>query len=397
MLSRKETTQIKGFAVILLVMHHSLAFIKRQPNGYHLKPLISLQINGLSFFEQLGHFGKICVPLFLFLGGYGLFASKFKKEGGEVSILHGFSKTTVRLFTSLWKVFVFFIPIGLLFFHAPGAYCEEEYIYQAFSDRSAYAFFSNFFSWSTTYNGEWWFFKYYLFCVFLGYVFLELFKRKKNFYTEIFAVIVWSILVGHIFPFIRAHIGTQEFLGNPLFDQLFAYNTETYWNSSMLFMGIVFAKYNVFTTWKNLLKERMFLEKKLLSLLGMVSVFILRIIVLKYGLDLILVPLFAFCVIVFLEDFKWLVRCFGFIGKHSTNIWLVHTFYCYYFITTAKIVYATRNAFFSLLTLMVMCILTSMFLEFFWKCAGKGYNYIRIKASTASLEKNEADAPQKPE
>lgn len=376
MLSRQQTTQVKGIAVIFLVMHHCLPFSTRQPYGLELKSMLPFGFGGLPLYEQFGHFGKICVPLFLFLGGYGLFASKVKRTGEDVSILYGFSKTTIRLFTALWKVFVFFIPIGLIFFHAPGQYCEEHYVWNAFSDRSAFAFFSNFFAWSTSYNGEWWFFKYYLFCVFLGYVFIEMFQHRKNFYTEVFAVIIWEIVSAHVFPFFGAHLESYGLSGNPLFEQLFAYNTEKFWNSSMLLMGVVFAKYDIFGTWRNLLKERLFVEKKILSVLGLISVFILRMSVLRYGMDLILVPFFAFCVIVFFEDFKYLSKGAQFVGKHSTNIWLVHTFYCYYFVTTAKIVYATRNPLVSVLTLMAMCLVTSVLLELFWKWIGKGYQLV---------------------
>ena len=374
MLSRQQTTQVKGIAVILLVMHHCLPFSKRQPYGLELKFMLPFGFGGHPIYEQLGIFGKICVPLFLFLGGYGLYASKVKKEGEDISILYGFSKTTIRLFTALWKVFVFFIPIGLIFFHAPGQYCEEHYIWNAFSDRSAFAFFSNFFAWSTSYNGEWWFFKYYLFCVFFGYVFIEIFKRSKNFYSEVFSVIIWSILAAHVFPFFGTLLESNGLSGNPLFEQFFAYKSE--WNSSMLLMGIVFAKYDIFGTWRSLIKERMFVEKKILSVFGFVSVFILRMSVLGYGMDLLLVPFFTFCVIVFLEDIKWLSKGAQFAGKHSTNIWLVHTFYCYYYVTTAKIVYATRNPLISVLTLIAMCLVTSVLLELFWKWAGKGYKFL---------------------
>ena len=69
LLTKNDTRVIKGAAVILMLMHHMWAFQERIADG-GLKGLIPL--GNTYLFVFLGHFGKVCVPLFFFLGGYGL-------------------------------------------------------------------------------------------------------------------------------------------------------------------------------------------------------------------------------------------------------------------------------------------------------------------------------------
>ncbi|WP_270595131.1 hypothetical protein, partial [Faecalibacillus faecis] len=67
-----------------------------------------------------------------------------------------------------------------------------------------------------------------------------------------------------------------------------------------------------------------------------------------------------------------------FIGKNSTNMWLTHTFYCYYFYPFVKIVYGSRNALVAFITLVILSLITSILIDIFWKYISKLYNQIHM-------------------
>ena len=103
-ISREDTKWIKGIAIILMLMHHLWAFPERIAGG-ELKYLFTFF--GESSIAYFGAFGKICVSLFFFIGGYGTYLSYAGKEFDIVGKLK-------KLYISYWKVFVVFIPLAFL-------------------------------------------------------------------------------------------------------------------------------------------------------------------------------------------------------------------------------------------------------------------------------------------
>ena len=75
---KKDTKIIKGIAIILMLYHHLFAFPERINETYI--SLFSIHQKTISFL--IGDFGKLCVAIFIFLGGYGTYITyKEKKEG----------------------------------------------------------------------------------------------------------------------------------------------------------------------------------------------------------------------------------------------------------------------------------------------------------------------------
>ena len=97
--SRTDTKIIKGVAIILMLMHHLWAFPDRIAGGA-LNTVFN--IFGESSAVFFGLFGKICVSLFFFLGGYGVYMQSKKSE---FTILSNIKK----LCLAYWKVFIVFI------------------------------------------------------------------------------------------------------------------------------------------------------------------------------------------------------------------------------------------------------------------------------------------------
>ncbi len=73
MFTRENTKQVKGIAILLMLVHHLYTFADRIPYGLEIAS--QYYISGMELTVIIGSFGKICVSIFMFLGGYGLYAS----------------------------------------------------------------------------------------------------------------------------------------------------------------------------------------------------------------------------------------------------------------------------------------------------------------------------------
>ena len=87
--------------------------------------------------------------------------------------------------------------------------------------------------------------------------------------------------------------------------------------------------------------------------------------------DVVLVPALAVFLSAFFDSLKGLKLVFAFLGRHSTNIWLIHTFFCYYFLGPAKLVYCTRCVWIDLAILLALSLGASALLELFYNYLGK--------------------------
>lgn len=96
--SKKDTLVIKGIAILLMMYHHCF----RDESLYR-----NFEISFFPFSEhyvvKLATVGKICVPLFAFLSGYGLYLSYTNsKEKGTEWALRRYLKT----FSGFWLIWV---------------------------------------------------------------------------------------------------------------------------------------------------------------------------------------------------------------------------------------------------------------------------------------------------
>lgn len=61
---------MKGIALLLMLACHLWAFPDRIP--YEVKIGTNIYVSDMELTVAIGTFGKICVPIYMFLGGYGL-------------------------------------------------------------------------------------------------------------------------------------------------------------------------------------------------------------------------------------------------------------------------------------------------------------------------------------
>ncbi len=97
-------------------------------------------------------------------------------------------------------------------------------------------------------------------------------------------------------------------------------------------MGMICAKYNVYGKLLNFFYNK--INIKIISIIALIISVVIRVIfsntATSMNVDFIVVPIFVFAVTTLLYDTS-ISKFFILMGKHSTNIWLSHTFWCYYF------------------------------------------------------------------
>ena len=101
-----------------------------------------------------------------------------------------------------------------------------------------------------------------------------------------------------------------------------------------------------------------------------------RVFISSTSFDILLVPIFLLAAITIINMFSHLGTVFAYIGKHSTNIWLTHSFYCYYFGPFAKLVYKSKNFIIDYLVLLALSLVTSILLNLFLEYVKVCYQHI---------------------
>lgn len=370
MLSREDTKSLTGIAILLMLAHYLFAYTERIP--WKMEVTTSIVISGKELTMIVGEFGSICVAVFMFLGGYSLFVSCVSRKNGTVQVKNILYHKIIRLYSAYWKVFLIFVPVGFLFFGGQQQYCNSWSQCTRFIENSFLVTIPEFFGVTSYINSEWWLFRTYLFALFEGFIFIELFKNKRDLYRECAAIIIWNILISQVFPALTALPAFYGLSSNIWYQNLFMINEY----ASGFFVGIVFAKYDVFTSWKRLFENRKKVEKIVLSLFAAAGVVYLKVYSLPSSCDLLLAPIFVMACAIFVEETGVFKRILMFLGGYSTNMWLIHSFYCYYFYFFVKIVYGLKNPVISMVILTILSLGSSILVDLFWKGVKKGYTFL---------------------
>lgn len=379
--TREDTSAIKGIAIIMMLLHHLAGFTNRFPVGFDGFYSKSDWFVKEGFLTTLAFNMNFCVALFLFLGGYGMYLRVQKNS-------YSLTASILGLFKRYWKIFVIFVPIAFIFFSRSGDGVSElasRYKYENIRQLIT-IITSNFTMLSYSINAEWWFMRTYICALLVGAVYIRLTKKINNFSGEILLVFLLDMFFRSVLP----ALPKLEVLSGLSYNFFFGrFISETSVISSF-FAGIVFAKYSGIIRMKELMSRVPF--KSVLGLSGAFIVIWSRCFVVNGALDAVYAPVFTVFMSVFFDSLKPMKKFWKVIGMHSTNMWLVHSFYCYYFLEATHIVYSTRNVWIDLGILASMSFLTSILVELFYKYLFKGAAYISSK-----LPKNKAALTPEPQ
>ena len=321
-LSLNDTQVLKGVALLLLLCHHC---------WYTGEGFDDVFVYGKPIFKQIGIFGKLCVSLFVFLSGYGLTIGAIKNNGVG-NIMHFYRKRYVKLMINYWLIWLLFVPLGVFFFDRsfPSVY-GDNYVFKALAD--FFGVHSIVIGNVHGYNSTWWFYS----CIILFYLFYPLIWKYRKFW---FLTIPLTLLVPEV-------CGAIPLRHGGVWGYLFSY-------SLSFVCGMLFAN-------SDLPSVKFSIGAKCF----MVGIFLLicffRLKASNTVLWDSLICVWGVFVYQQWSRLEYVSKTFAFLGRHSFNIFLFHTFiYVYYF---HDYIFWSRNPILIFATLLMVSIIISVLIE----------------------------------
>lgn len=304
--SLRDTNALKGLAIILMFYHHLFAFPERLPKGIRYEALFEL--SGVSSAYAVAAIGKICVAIFVFLGGYGTYLSCTRSESFRTVV----GKRARSMYSALWSVFAVFIPLCIIF--------DIDRVTANYGDMLL-----NFLGLKTSYNREWWFFAPYLILILFIPIIKKLADKSRNLAIGLAAVCIVTAFSEFAFPYLTEISGLVGYERSLLY--VLMKNTLKILPGFM--GGCVFARYDLLTKIKTRFSGNAGYSIGALVLTA--AVVCVRAVV-GENFDYLLVMLFVPSITVALNNKvgRYIHSFFNIIGKESTDMWLVHSFYCFY-------------------------------------------------------------------
>ena len=331
--TRQHTDIAKGIAILLMLYHHLFVLQER----IHCEYFSVLNIFGFNVEVTLANFSKLCVCIFVFLTGYGLYYSLIKYSE---NIFLSYKKLIKRAFSFLfnyWVIFLTFIPIGI---------CLGVYKFDI-SDILCAFLGAN----TSRYSSEWWYISQYLVLLFIFPSLNYLFSKAKLYKK----IIVLSV---YIMVYALAKISTSIFSNNVFFDYYIGKLKPSFVIITFV-VGFLCAKYDIYSKTISLLNKYR-LNKTIFSVCILIISIIIRVMFSNNAegmhVDFIVVPMFIVGSTTLLYN-TCISKILIYLGKHSTNMWLTHTFWCYYF--WQPIVFLPYVSTFIFIWLIVLSLLTS--------------------------------------
>mgnify|MGYP000611299480 FL=1 len=350
--TKEHTMQMKGIAIIILLFHHCFLNTQRwatvpyeklaTTKGWGYYPISFAPFSSHTI-QYLASFSKICVAMFVFMTGYGMWVS-YESQKKKTTMSNYIKKRMVTLMTGFLIIFVvteiLAIPTG------------------RFIEVYGHDFRS------------------------VVYMIIDALGLAKLLGTPLFCLTWWymslAIVLIMIFPFVHSIMEKYQWVvvvasiivpracgfgqSTDLFRYLLAYT-----------LGMYFAQHDLLARIKEKFMEQN-VAGKLLSLI--VSLIGLAVIIKcrqnawigwKYldfwdGVAAMYVIVISY---IYILNGKWIVKGLGFLGKHSMNIFLIHSFYRDVFFH--EFTYSFYYAWLDYIVLMAISLVTSIVLEWFKK------------------------------
>lgn len=350
--TKEHTMQMKGIAIIILLFHHCFLNAQRwatvpyeklaTTKGWGYYPISFAPFSSHTI-QYLASFSKICVAMFVFMTGYGMWVS-YESQKKKTTMSNYIKKRMVTLMAGFLIIFVvteiLAIPTG------------------RFIEVYGHDFRS------------------------VVYMIIDALGLAKLLGTPLFCLTWWymslAIVLIMIFPFVHSIMEKYQWVvvvasiivpracgfgqSTDLFRYLLAYT-----------LGMYFAQHDLLARIKEKFMEQN-VAGKLLSLI--VSLIGLAVIIKcrqnawigwKYldfwdGFAAMYVIVISY---IYILNGKWIVKGLGFLGKHSMNIFLIHSFYRDVFFH--EFTYSFYYAWLDYIVLMAISLVTSIVLEWFKK------------------------------
>jgi len=210
--TKRDSLILKGMAILFMLFLH----LFNQMQNVDLCTNF-IYIGDRPFVFLLSRFTHICVPMYLFLSGYGLYIS-YSAGNGRRSW-----KRLIPLWINYVLILAVFVSIGT-------ALNPQRYI-GSFSE-----LMQNILLWSYSYNGEWWFLFPYFVLVLISIPFFRLLDKTKSWIALVALISIGSITHIILKLHYSAYFTLSDFTVKPVLvlNCLFAFG-----------IGALFAKENI--------------------------------------------------------------------------------------------------------------------------------------------------------
>lgn len=316
-LTIQDTNVLKGLAICLMLIHHLFWVRNGLFNDIHLAGEHYLVC-------EIGKMSKVCVAVFVFLSGYGLMMQS-EKRGGFICLREFYFHRFKKLFLNYWFIIIAFVPISYFCFGMTfkRAYQTDLIGWHIVTD--LFGLHSLFYKDIYCYNPTWWFYS----CIIMLYLLYPLMYKMMR--RDELTLLLLSLII--------------SFLPIPLIEDI-------------QFNIVSFALGMLLASSKNA-SPNLYAKRLLLLLLILFAI----------NRNFNSYPLMIDCILALLiVQIYQMFRCpnvvkrvMSFLGKHSMNIFLFHTFiFGFWF---QDFIYWSRNPIIIFFTLLFVCIPISMLLE----------------------------------
>lgn len=320
-LTLENTFLLKGIAICGMLCWH--LFYCANPEGVEFS----------SFTRWIGMLGDVCVSLFLFVSGYGLAVSfeKSDKSIGKFVICR-----FVKFYTNYWFLLMLLLPVGIFVFNKPITSSTEILDIAKTLGREILAI-----SGHQSYNPSWWF----------NTLIVQLYILFPLLYFGVKYACVPTVFVAFL-----------------LRGALIKISKGVYFNGYIMIfiLAMVFAIHR-----KWLFQYFVKMSKWSWTLLAIILLFVSTLLltylddgytIYSKGLYAYMLLTIGIVILVILFDFsKYINVVFQFLGKHSMNIYLMHTLIFYYFFP--KFFYSLDTPICIFITLLAVCLVLSVCVE----------------------------------
>ena len=310
-MSKKASSIAKGIAILMMLMHHLFFSAERIATNGHGQDIIFLPFT----MAQVVTFSKclkICVAVFVFITAYGTFKQISKQIDacpktdpsavGKTSSRYALEHI-VKLLVNFWVVFIPFVALGCFVskYNLVSVYADEDIF------ESAFNFLADFFGMAAmfdtpTFNPTWWYMS-----------------------LALLLIVIMPALV-----LLARRIGGVCLLGLSIaFPLLTGLKMEsTFWlYAPTVAMGIMFAQYDLFSKLDFGLKEGDKAKRVVLFVVYTCLLLALAYVRRRAGYVYVFNPICAVGVCQIARLIEPVSVVFNFFGKHSMNIFFMHTFF----------------------------------------------------------------------
>lgn len=344
--TRENSTIVKGFAILLLLAYHLF-------ENEYVNLALDVDYRPLSqdLFLKLTGFGNICVPVFAFMTAFGISTSIFSLDQ-NTRTKDIFDRALKRFFTLMFHFSTLYISVNLLWWYK----FDYATVYgtgrQGLLNMLLNATGLHTFAVTPSLNPTWWYMSL-AYTLILLVPFLALLIRKTGYSILIISLILPTIIPieditnRYLFTIVMGICAAYGKWPEKLINLKYP-NPLKWFVSLCLLMACIVLRQNDFIQYNYLFFVDAFISLFLLYFTG-----------------------------VLLADIPVLKNVMHFIGKHSLNIFLLHTFF--YATLWQEYIYHFKYAGITFLLLLGVCLAYSVVLEFIKSKLINAARYLKLQ------------------